>query len=48
MILYFMVLRLKMTLRFFSYADIIVANRVYPELKEFSKKVFTRDLYESD
>ena len=33
---------------FSSYADIIVANRVYPELKEFSKKVFTRDLYESD
>ncbi len=31
---------------FSNNADIIVANRVYPELKEFSNKVFTRDLYE--
>lgn len=29
-------------------ADIIVANRIYPELKEFSSKVFTRDIYESN
>ena len=29
-------------------ADIIVANRIYPELKEFSSKVFSRDIYESN
>ena len=33
---------------FSNNTDIIVANRVYPELKELSNKVFTRDLFRSD
>jgi UDPglucose 6-dehydrogenase len=30
---------------FFSESDLIVANRMFPELEQFSNKVITRDIF---